>query len=61
MPANRIGYGAFTLTQLKILQECITLVVSTIFSFVVFKEPIRWNALVSYGFLIGAAYFALRR
>jgi uncharacterized protein (DUF486 family) len=61
VPANRIGYGAFTLTQLKIVQECITLVVFTIFAFIVFKEQIRWNYLVSYGFLIVAVYFAFRR
>jgi uncharacterized protein (DUF486 family) len=61
VPANRIGYGTFTLTQLKITQECITLVVFTIFAFLVFKEQIRWTYLVSYAFLIGAVYFAFRR
>ena len=60
VPANRAGYGRFTLTQLKIMQECITLVVFTIFAFVVFREPIKWNYVVSYAFIVGAVYFAFR-
>jgi uncharacterized protein (DUF486 family) len=58
VPANRLGYGRFTLTQLKIIQECITLVVFTAFAFVVFRESFRWNYLVSYGLVLGAVYFA---
>jgi uncharacterized protein (DUF486 family) len=60
VPANRLGYGHFTLTQLKIMQECITLSVFTIFAFVVFREPVKWNYLVSYTLIIGAVYFAFR-
>lgn len=60
VPANRLGYGHFSLTQLKILQECITLVVFTLFAFVVFHETPRWNILASYGCLVGAVYFAFR-
>jgi uncharacterized protein (DUF486 family) len=60
VPANRLGYGRFTLTQLKIMQECITLSVFTIFAFVVFREPVKWNYLVSYALIIGAVYFAFR-
>jgi uncharacterized protein (DUF486 family) len=58
VPANRLGYGRFTLTQLKIMQECITLVVFTAFAFAVFRESFRWNYLVSYGLVLGAVYFA---
>jgi len=58
VPANRIGSDYFTVTQLKIMQECITLIVFTVFVFLVFKEPIRWNNLVSYALLIGAVGFA---
>jgi len=60
VPANRLGYGRFTLTQLKVMQECITLIVFTLFAFVAFKESIKWNNLVSYLFIVGAVYFAFR-
>jgi uncharacterized protein (DUF486 family) len=60
VPANRLGYGRFTLTQLKVMQECITLIVFTLFAVVAFKESIKWNNLVSYLFIVGAVYFAFR-
>jgi uncharacterized protein len=60
VPANRISYGVLTLTQLKIVQEIITLVVFTIFAFVVFGQVPKWNYAVSYLFIIGAVYFAFR-
>jgi uncharacterized protein (DUF486 family) len=58
VPANRIGANYFSLTQLKIMQECITLIVFTVFAFIVFHEQLRWNNLVSYGLLIAAVAFA---
>jgi uncharacterized protein len=58
VPANRIGYGHFSLFQLKIMQECITLVVFTVFAFVAFRVGLKWNYLVSYAFIVGAVYFA---
>ena len=58
VPANRLGYGQFTLTQLKVMQECITLIVFTLFALVAFKESIKWNNLVSYLLIVGAVYFA---
>ena len=58
VPANRIGANYFSLTQLKIMQECITLVVFTVFAFLIFREPLRWNNLVSYALLVGAVAFA---
>jgi uncharacterized protein len=60
VPANRIGYGALSLTQLKILQEIITLVVFTVFAFVVFGQSPKWNYAVSYVCIVGAVYFAFR-
>ncbi len=60
VPANRLGYGRFTLTQLKIMQECITLVVFTAFALIVFREPIKWNYVVSYSLIVGAVYFAFK-
>jgi uncharacterized protein (DUF486 family) len=61
VPANRLGYGTFSLTQLKIIQECITLVVFTAFALLVFREPLKWNNLVSYAFILGAVYFAFKQ
>ena len=58
VPANRIGSNYFSLTQLKIMQECITLVVFTVVALLVFREPLRWNNLVSYALLIGAVGLA---
>lgn len=60
VPANRIGAEVFSLTQLKIMQECITLVIFTIFAFLVFRERPRWNNFVSYAFILAAVYFAFR-
>ena len=60
VPANRIGYGRFTLTQLKIMQECITLVVFTGFALIFFREPVKWNYLVSYTLIVAAVYFAFK-
>ncbi len=63
IPANRIGSqingGPFSLMQLKILAECISLTVFTIIVATVFKsEPIRWNHLVSFLFILLAVIFA---
>ncbi len=60
VPANRIGAHSFTLTQLKIMQETITLIVFTLFAFFVFREKPRPRSLISYALLVGAVYFAFR-
>ncbi|MDQ2817856.1 MAG: DMT family protein [Candidatus Eremiobacteraeota bacterium] len=60
VPANRIGYSALNLTQLKILQEVITLSVFTVFAYFVFDQVPKWNYAVSYAFIIGAVYFAFK-
>ena len=61
VPANRIGFdgngGPFSLMQLKVIQEVITLIVFIGFSMVAFHTPIRWNHLVACVLLIGAVYF----
>jgi uncharacterized protein len=66
VPANRIGFnengGPFSLLQLKVIQEVITLVVFTIFSLIAFKnEPLRWNHLVGFIFLVMAVYFIFKK
>lgn len=63
VPANRIGFvengGPFSLMQLKVIQEVITLTVFTVFATLCFKgESLHWNHLVSFLFLVGAVYFA---
>jgi len=58
VPANRFGHiSGFTLFQLKIIQEIITLIIFGIFAVLVMKEAFHWRYLVSFGLLIGAAYF----
>ena len=61
VPANRIGFdgngGPFTLMQLKVIQEVLTLVVFVIFSAVAFNMPLRWNHFVACLLLIAAVYF----
>jgi hypothetical protein len=57
VPANRIGSYQFSTAQLKIIQEVITLVVFCIFSILYLKEGLKWNYLVSFGFMVGAVFF----
>lgn len=61
VPANRMGFegngGPFSLMQLKVIQEVITLFVFVLFSAVAFQMPLRWNHLVACLLLIGAVYF----
>jgi len=60
VPANRIGYAAMSLFQLKILQEVITLVVFAPFAVLYMRQPLKldyvWAALC----LVGAVYFVFR-
>ncbi len=63
IPANRIGSqitgGPFSLMQLKVIQECVSLVIFTVIVATVFKgEPIRWNHLVAFGLIVLAVFFA---
>jgi uncharacterized protein len=61
VPANRAGYqsGQFTGYQLKIIQEVITLGVFVVFAWLVLKEKLTWNYLVSFLFILAAVYFAI--
>ncbi|MFZ0739467.1 MAG: DMT family protein [Candidatus Acidiferrales bacterium] len=58
VPANRIGYGEFTLFQLKIIQEVITLCVFVVFAYLYMGQELKWNYAVSFGFIVGAVVFA---
>jgi len=57
VPANRLGHGTFSAAQLKTIQEVITLVIFSIFSVVFLGEPLKWNYLVGFLFIIGAVFF----
>lgn len=56
VPANRIGSNQFSGTQLKIIQEVITLVVFGFFSVLYLREPFRWNYVLGFVLLLGAVY-----
>lgn len=66
VPANRIGFqgngGPFSLMQLKIIQEVITLVVFIIFSTIAFKnESFRWNHALACVLLVVAVYLVFKK
>ncbi len=60
VPANRIGYGCFTLPQLKIIQEVITLAVFAPFALLYMGQPLKLDYLWAALCLVGAVYFAFR-
>lgn len=65
VPANRIGFdkngGPFSLWQLKVIQEVITLTVFTVFMLVFFRDqPLRWNHVTGFLLLIAAVYFLFK-
>lgn len=66
VPANRIGFnkngGSFSLVELKVIQEVITLIVFSVFTLLVFKnESFRWNHFIGFVFLILAVYFIFKK
>ncbi|SFO66757.1 hypothetical protein SAMN05428949_6063 [Chitinophaga sp. YR627] len=62
VPANRFGaQEGFTGFQLKTIQEVITLTVFSLFAIFILKEPLRWNYLVSFLFILGAVYFMFKK
>lgn len=66
VPANRIGFegngGPFSLIQLKVMQEVITLVVFVIFSVIAFDSfQMRWNHYLAFLLLVGAVYLVFMK
>lgn len=66
IPANRIGFqgngGAFSLMQLKVIQECITLTIFTVFTVILFRgEALHWNHFAAFVCLIAAVYFVFMK
>jgi len=60
VPANRIGFQFLSLSQLKVLQEVITMIVFALFSIVYMKEQIRMDFIWASLCLVGAVYFMFR-
>ncbi len=60
VPANRVGYTALTLGQLKILQEVITLSVFVPFAILYMQQPLKLDFLWAGLCLLGAVYFIFR-
>jgi uncharacterized protein (DUF486 family) len=60
VPANRIGYTALSLSQLKILQEVITLIVFAPFAVLYMRQPLKLDYLWAALCLLGAVYFVFR-
>lgn len=66
VPANRIGYqengGPFSLIQLKIIQEVISLSVFMVFTLIVFRnESFKWNHILAFILLIAAVYLVFKK
>lgn len=66
VPANKIGFvengGPFSIWQLKVIQEVITLIVFTAFTLIAFKEEtFRLNHLIGFIFLVLAVYFLFKK
>jgi len=66
VPANKLGFqgngGPFSLLQLKVIQEVITLVIFIVFSLIFFKnESFRWNHFIGLCFLVFSVYFIFKK
>ncbi len=60
VPANRIGAEIMTLPQLKILQECVTLIVFVPFAVLYMHQPVKLDFLWAGLCILGAVYFIFR-
>ena len=65
VPANRIGFdgngGPFSLLELKVIQEVITLTVFTLFSMLLFGLKMQWNHLAAFFCLVLAVWFTFQK
>ena len=66
VPANRMGYkgtgGPFSLVELKVIQEVISILVFTVFTLIVFRtEQFRINHLIGFAFLVLAVFFIFKK
>nr|WP_275074194.1 DMT family protein [Pseudodesulfovibrio aespoeensis] len=60
VPANRLGYTALTLPQLKVMQEVLALAVFAPFCILYMNQPLKWDYLWASLCLLGAVYFIFR-
>lgn len=60
VPANRIGHRVYSAAELKTLQEVISLTIFVGFSFLYLKEPVTWNHVIGFGFIIVGAGIVFR-
>jgi uncharacterized protein (DUF486 family) len=61
VPANRLGYQHYTLPQLKVMQEVLTMVVFAVFSTLWMGQPVSRNFAYAGACLIGAVYFIFKK
>lgn len=61
VPANRLGADSFSVTQLKVTQEVLSLVTFAVVSAVLFGDRLRWNHFVSFALIVLACWFAFRQ
>ncbi len=61
VPANRLGYGKFSVVQLKVIQEIITLSVFGVFATYYFGSHLKWNHGVAAMLLVAAAFFVFHK
>lgn len=66
VPANRMGFegngGPYSLIQLKVMQEVITLVVFVVFSLIAFEGfELKWNHYIAMGLLVGAVWLVFMK
>jgi len=61
VPANRMGNEYLTVTQLKVIQEILSLLTFSLFAIFMFKEKFTYNQGIAFVLLIASAYFATRK
>jgi uncharacterized protein len=61
VPANRLGHGQFNATELKTIQEVISLSVFVVFSVLYLKEELKWNYLLGFVLMVAAVFFVFKK
>ena len=61
VPANRMGFGRYTLPQLKVIQEVVTLTVFAGFAALYMRERLTLNHLYAAFCLVGAVFFTFKK
>lgn len=56
VPANRLGFGHFRAAELKTIQEVLSLSVFMVFSVWYLGEPLKWNYVLGFAMIVGAAF-----